>query len=231
MQSLKPPFNRELLDILNKYIEDVHTMDLSAVKYNDLQDSERFWKLGLQEDNGEHYTSPEHLEYMRTKEYGDKGREEGYAEVTRGINLVQGGDRVPDNIRKRTLELNKKLNSYFMTQFSAVNMYYPENGFMGWHNNANCPGWNVIMSWTPEPHHGFFKFIDPITKETIQLDDDVNMQEGWTVKVGYYGNFEEEDRQVWHCARSYDCERFTLGYVIPDEHKQFWEMMVEDLTE
>lgn len=232
MKSIKPPFNSELMEILNKFIEDIYKEDLSKIRYNDIDDSRRFWDCELPDDVGEYYTNSEHLEYMKNKEYPkDKELENGFAEVTKGINLSLPGSRVPNNIKDIMFDLDKKLNAYFCTKFTAVNMYYPKNGFMGWHNNENCPGWNIIMSYTPAPHQGYFQYQDPKTGDFVKLDDADNMFDGWTIKVGYYGSHEEEDKKVWHCARTYDNERITLAYVIPNEYKQFWDMMVEDLCD
>lgn len=231
MQSIKPPFNPELMEILNKFVEDIYAEDLDSIKFHGVKDAEQKWGTELPKDEGFYYTSEEHLKYMQNDKTYEDPIDNGFAEVTRGINLSQPGSRVPDSIKDIMKHLDRKLNAYFCTAFTAVNMYYPKDGFMGWHNNENCPGWNVIMSYTPEPHQGFFRFIDPITKEIVTLNDDENMMNGWTVKVGYYGGHEEEDRQVWHCARTGNNNRITLAYVIPDEHKEFWDLMVEDIKE
>jgi len=231
MDTIKPPFSSDLMQILNKFIKDIFAEDLSQIKCHDVEYFEEMTRTKLPKDDNEYYTSKEHLRYMQNDKKYEHKEDEGYAEVTNGINLALGGGRVPEKIRKIMMDLDKKLNGYFMSKFTAVNMYYPKGGFMGWHNNANCPGWNVIMSYTPEPHKGYFEFIDPSTQETVRLDDDFNVQDGWTIKVGYYGSHEEINQQVWHCARSYDNERITLAYVIPDEHKRFWDMMVEDLKD
>lgn len=229
MESIKPPFNPELMEILNQFITDIYKEDLSKIKYHDIEDAERKWGHPLTPDEGYYYTSDEHLDFMRNQKTYKDPIDNGFAEVTRGINLSAPGSRVPERIKHIMTKLDRTLNAYFCTMFTAVNMYYPKQGYMGWHNNNNCPGWNVIMSYTPEPHQGFFMYVDPATGEKIKLEDTDNMMNGWTIKVGYYGSTEEVDRHVWHCARSYDNERITLAYVIPDEHKEFWDLMVEDI--
>jgi hypothetical protein len=109
-------------------------------------------------------------------------------------------------------------------------MFYPKNGFMGWHTNGNCPGWNVIMSYTPPPHQGFFEFVDPTSDEHIRLEDNHNIMNGWTIKVGYFGEHSDKDNLIWHCARTYDNPRITLAYVIPQEYKKYYDLMIQDLT-
>ena len=232
MQSLKPPFNPELMEILNQFIEDISQHDLSQIKYHNVENARQWWNLPLREDDGYYYSSEEHLDYMKNeKDYKLHPNDDGFAEATMGINMITPGPNVPDAIKQIVYKVNSKLNAYFCSKFSAVNMYYPKGGFMGWHNNNNCPGWNILMSYTNGDHEGYFMYQEPGTGEFIKLEDNQNIMNGWTIKVGYFGGKDEPDRIFWHTARVYDNERLTLAYVIPDEHKEFWDMMVEDIQD
>ena len=91
----------------------------------------------------------------------------------------------------------------------ALSAVYPPDGFMGWHNNHNANGYNVLFSWT-EKGQGFFRYQDPITKEIVTMND----QPGWTCKVGYFGNQREKDKIFWHCC-SADELRITIGWLFP----------------
>ena len=97
-------------------------------------------------------------------------------------------------------------------------MYYPKGGYMGWHNNHNASGYNILFSYT-RSGRGFFRY---------KKDNVVTMEDspGWTAKVGYYGNNKEPDKLFWHCARAYE-DMLTLGFVIPNEN--FWNMMIDDI--
>lgn len=106
-------------------------------------------------------------------------------------------------------------------QFSALKMYYPANGYIGWHNNCNCPGQNLLMTYSAGGN-GYFEYLDPITKEIVRMED----RPGWTAKVGYYGSEKEPDKILWHCAKTYE-PRLTVSYVIRDQ--SMWEYMVEDI--
>jgi hypothetical protein len=166
-------------------------------------------------DKDEYYTDNEYLDYIEAKGH------EGFPEEKYGIDLTDIKS-TPLEYRDKIIDVTKQLNNFFGSQFNAVKMYYPKDGFMSWHNNHNVPGYNILMSYTKNGD-GWFRYKDPITEEIITLYD----KPGWTAKVGYYGHNEEPDKLYWHCARAYE-PRLTLGFVIPNE--EMWEMMCEDLT-
>jgi len=120
-------------------------------------------------------------------------------------------------------EMDRRMISAIGVEFSALKMYYPPNGFIGWHNNCNCHGQNLIMTYTPPGGSGYFEYQDPITKELIRMYD----TEGWTAKVGYFGSDKDPGKIIWHCARNYDIPRITVSYVIRDQW--MWEEMVSDI--
>ena len=117
-------------------------------------------------------------------------------------------------------QINENEFKSFIQEFKEN---YPENGFMGWHTNWNASGYNILLSYNTEEGGGFFRYLDPITKEMVTLWD----PKGWSVKVGYFGRRSEPDKVFYHCAGSRS-KRLTLGYVIP--HEDLWKSMVEDIT-
>lgn len=203
MQRIEPPYNQELLDIIEPFSDWFFQQDRSLIK------------LKGEPDQDEYHTSKEYLETVIRPEH------EGYPESTYGIDLLLG-EATPIEYREVVRKLDADLNAFFGSRFNAVKMYYPAGGYMGWHNNWNCPGYNILLSYT-QNGNGFFRYKDPATGEIKTIDDSPG---GWTAKVGYYGAKDEPDKVYWHCARGYE-ERLTLGYVIPDEN--MWDMMVEDL--
>lgn len=231
MISIEPPFNPDLMDILNDFIEEITKYDLSSLNIHNEESARKFWKLDLPDDQpGDYYTSQEHLEYMQNKQYlGEKKRENGFSEVTYGINMTLAEAKTPKEVGECVSKVNNELLAFFCTKFNAVSMYYPPGGFMGWHNNGNAHGYNILLSWSNGNHNGYFQYIDPKTKELVKLYDDHNIMNGWTIKVGYFGSFSEEEKIFWHSARTFDNERITLAYVIPTEYKYMWDMMVEDI--
>ena len=191
--------NKDLINLLNDYSNWFEGVNKSLIKVR----GER--------DENEYYTSEKYLKKI------DKKNHEGFPEKTHGIDLVFC-DSTDNEIRKRIRKIDLDFNSILGSKHCAVKMYYPAGGYMGWHNNHNASGYNILFSYTKNGN-GFFRYK---TDKTYTMHD----KPGWTAKVGYYGNNKEPDKLFWHCARAYE-DRLTLGFVIPD--RSFWEMMIEDI--
>ena len=119
-------------------------------------------------------------------------------------------------------EYRHELVEYLGARNSAVAMWYPKNGYMSWHNNANASGYNILISYN-KTGDGWFRYQDPTTKEIVTLQD----RPGWAVKVGYFGSFGEPDKIFWHCPNTFNEDRLSFGFVLP--HREMWEMMIEDI--
>ena len=191
--------NKDLINLLNDYSNWFESTDKSLIKVQG------------HKDENEYYTSDEYFETI------DKKNHEGFPEKTHGIDLVFC-DSTNNEIRERIRKVDLDFNSVLGSKHCAVKMYYPKGGYMGWHNNHNAAGYNILLSYTRNGN-GFFRYK---TDKTYTMND----KPGWTAKVGYYGNNNEPDKLFWHCARSYE-DRLTLGFVIPN--KDFWNMMIEDI--
>ena len=200
----------ELQDILRPYTEWFFNQDLSdlreaidtkrAGEYNVITGCDEKYLNMIVEKDGEHIGFPEH---------------------TKSIDILMDG-RAPEHHRKECQKLNQELCSYLGARNQAVQVYYPEGGFMSWHNNWNASGYNILMSYTKRGN-GFFKYRDPLTHEIVEMKD----KPGWSCKVGYYGKGREPDKVYYHCAVSYE-DRLTLGFVIP--HLEIWRNMIEDIS-
>jgi len=191
--------NKNLKKLLNNYSDWFEDVDKSLIK------------IQGEADTNEYYTSEEYLKTI------DKKKHEGFPEKSHGIDLVFC-DSPNEKIRERIRQVDLDFNSVLGSKHCAVKMYYPAGGYMGWHNNHNAAGYNILFSYTKEGN-GFFRYK---TNEIVTMPD----KPGWTAKVGYYGNNDEPDKLFWHCARAYE-DRLTLGFVIPNPY--FWEMMVDDI--
>jgi len=202
MQVIEGGLNKEVLDIVEPFAKWFFDQDRSLIRVKG------------EPDDDEYHTTDEYLASI------DVENHEGYPEVSHGVDLTDIKS-TPLEFRDEISNVSKKLNTFFGSKFNAVRMYYPAGGFMGWHNNHNVPGYNILLSYTKNGD-GWFRYKDPATNEIITLYD----TPGWTAKVGYYGHNEEPDKLYWHCARAHE-ERLTLGFVIPNEG--MWEMMCEDL--
>jgi len=191
--------NKDLIDLLNDYSNWFESVDKSLIKVRG------------EKDENEYYTSDKYLQKI------DKEKHEGFPEKAHGIDLMFS-DSTNNDMRERIRKIDLDFNSVLGSERCAVKMYYPEGGYMGWHNNHNANGYNILFSYTKNGK-GFFRYK---TDKIYTMYD----KPGWTAKVGYYGSNKEPDKLFWHCARAYE-DRLTLGFVIPD--KSFWEMMIEDI--
>lgn len=200
--------NQQLLGILDSFLKELLTWDRSRYEYRDKQKFDPTF-------TPEYACGNEYLAIMQSKKV------DGYPERVLGFDLTQ--HRSPQDTVKKTInKLDNELISWSGSRNCAVKMLYPKGGYMGWHHNANAPGYNILLSWSKEGT-GYFRYQDPITKEIITMND----TPGWTCKVGYYGKFEETDKVYWHCANAEHEERLTLGYIIP--HEGLWADMVDDI--
>jgi hypothetical protein len=129
--------------------------------------------------------------------------------------------KLPNHFHSVLKKLDDDLMTFLGARNSALKMYYPPKGFIGWHNNSNAHGYNIIMTYSKTGDGAFYHY-DLKTKEIVEFKD----KPGWTVKVGYFGRFSESEKIYWHCART-ECDRLTLSYVIYD--KNIWDNMVEEI--
>ena len=199
----------ELLEILEPYSEWFFKQDLT-------------WLEELAKNNEKNTDTIENScsdEYL--KEIVDKdGKHIGYPEISYSYDLKAGG--LPGEFQEKYQNLSKELCTWLGARNEAVHVYYPKNGFMGWHNNWNAHGYNILLSYTKNGG-GFFKYRDPITHEVVEMLD----TPGWTSKVGYYGRGREPDKVYYHCAGTHE-PRITLGFVVPN--LDIWRSMIEDIS-
>ncbi len=120
-------------------------------------------------------------------------------------------------------EVSTELSQMLGARNQAVNVYYPSGGFMGWHNNWNAYGYNILLSYNEVEGGGVFKYLDPVTKEVVTMPD----KKGWSCKVGYYGSKKEPEKIYYHCAGS-TTPRITLGFIVPE--LDMWRDMIEDIS-
>jgi hypothetical protein len=201
-----PIENQELENILDQFLQVLLQADRSSYPYHG----------GSQPlITSEYACGDEYLKHMQSKKV------DGFPEKTYGVDL--GRFAPPQEVLRTALvKLDSALITWSGSRNNAVKMLYPKGGYMGWHHNANAPGYNILLSWSKDGT-GFFRYMDPVTKQIVTMPD----SPGWTCKVGYYGKWGEEDRIYWHCASAEKEERFTLGYIIP--HEGLWTSMCEDI--
>lgn len=207
------PISSELLKILTPYSDWFFSQtDRDVLR----EDPPRVNKFSLEEASGENY-----LQHIMGKGFDH----EGFPETALCCDLSQGRNNVPSHHIEEQQQVNRELISFLGARNNAVHVYYPQGGWMGWHNNWNAAGYNILLSYNMVERGGFFRYRDPITRERITLYDP---EKQWTAKVGYFGPKEKPDTVVYHCAAAPLGDRLTIAYVIPDE--DLWKMMVEDIS-
>ena len=128
----------------------------------------------------------------------------------------------PEEYRKTWNALNFSLMEELGVQNSALSTLYPPDGFIGWHNNADAPAYNLIFTWS-EKGDGWFRYIDPRTQQVVTIQD----EEGWNVKAGYFGSY-GSGQVVYHAART-NCYRMTLSYTLGHD-EDYWKDCIETIT-
>jgi hypothetical protein len=136
-----------------------------------------------------------------------------------------------EEIRARDEALDDELQTFLGAKFCALKAFYPQHGHIGWHNNWNAPGYNIIFTYS-EKGDGYWRHIEPNTSSGItpNLSAMVHIPDapGWHCKVGYFGSKKELDRVKWHCAYTNE-PRLTVSYVIQDQG--IWQNMVQEIRE
>jgi hypothetical protein len=149
-----------------------------------------------------------------------------YKVLSRDTNRVDA--TLLSEIRRRDTALDDNLQTFLGAKFCALKAYYPKHGHIGWHNNWNAPGYNIIFTYSGTGD-GYWRHVDPKGGALVpNLENIVHVPDapGWHCKVGYFGSKKEADRVMWHCAYTNE-PRLTVSYVIADQG--IWENMVQEI--
>lgn len=157
--------------------------------------------------------SNEYLELMKARPDNV-----GYPEECYGADFKDVGVYDTNIYLNRVQQLDKALMSFTGSRSNALKMYYPPGGYIGWHNNANAPGYNILFTYS-ETGEGDFRYIHPQTGELVIMPD----KKGWSCKVGYYDVV--EGAPLWHAAHT-NCNRLNWAYII---HPMLWTDMANEL--
>jgi hypothetical protein len=168
-----------------------------------------------------HPTSDEYL----FKAFELELKEYGYPRAVKGTSWSDMNHFKPDD--KYVIQIPKqtsRIGRFLGTPNQALTMYYPEDGYIGWHHNGNAPGYNILMTYSLDGDGGF-SFWDYETKSIKTIPDKV----GWSVKVGYYPNQRKEPERVyWHMAKTKKA-RISIAWVI--DQKDMWKNMIDEITQ
>ncbi len=148
----------------------------------------------------------------------------GWPRALRGTGFSDMMHLIPnskytDGIAKITSRIGKFLG----TPNQALTMYYPEDGYIGWHHNGNASGYNILMTHSMDGEGGF-SFWDYKSKSIMTIPDKI----GWSVKVGYYPDLKAEPGRIyWHMAKTKN-PRISIAWVL--NQKIMWKNMIDEIT-
>ena len=221
--------NPEIKDLLDQWVE----LAFQGQPYDQFN-TKRFKSVGEPGDKHspdwagnkkEYYTSDEHRDEIIAQGSGHlgwplTGRFYDMRKHNQDLSIDLGHDPI-----EQYAKLDGKMQTTLATNANALASVYPPGGFISWHNNANSPAYNLILTWS-ENGNGYWKHVNPYTGETEIVQD----KPGWQCKAFYFGAYEENDplSLVYHMAAS-DCWRMTCSYMFNRTHKMFWEDMIEEI--
>jgi len=210
--------NSEFIAILNEYKDIL----LKREPGEDIPLIEKEIPIGHKDEKSEDWVSDQ---YMHEIINMGKGHD-GFPKVLKGFSGLkhEGGVDVRGKVIKdASRNLNSKLMEFLSARNNALNACYPPGGFISWHNNANAPGYNIILTYS-ENGNGWFDYWDTNKKERVRVQD----VPGWQCKMTYFGPYDTNDDQVCYHAAYTDDYRITVAFVFA-EADNFWEEVIEDL--
>lgn len=204
--------NKKILGILDNIVDAF--LDQSYIK--DL-DSNVFIKNLYASDH--HPTSDEYLYEI----YEDEAENWGYPRNMLGFDYVSSMDRIESitpvdkEKAKQVRRLLSRLQTKLAMHRAALSMYYPDNGYIGWHHNGNSPGLNILFTYSLDGD-GYFKYRSTETGEIITLPD----VKGWSVKLGYYPSVKDVSKEhlFWHTAYT-SKERLSIAFAQKNNYELY----------
>lgn len=194
--------NEEILNFLNKQnFYDI--MDLDAIRE----------KLLNARNISDYYVSEDYA-----KEIVNKGV------YHTGLPEKQYLWNIADDLNKSEELINflKKLPMLLCGKQMAALSYYPPGGYIGWHNNANVPGYNLILTWS-KTGDGYFTYINS-ENEFVKIKD----KPGWSAKCCYFAPYTEPEKVCYHMAYT-DCDRLTFAMIF-GKNEELWKDIIYELS-
>lgn len=163
-------------------------------------------------------------EYLR-KAFTLKLSDYGYPRSLKGTGLVDMQHLAPNDKYVQLIpKAMNRIGRFLGTPNQALTMYYPEDGYIGWHHNGNASGYNILITYSIDGDGGF-SFWDYDTKSIQTMPDKI----GWSVKVGYYPDERKNPEKVyWHMAKTKK-ERVTIAWVL--NQKEMWKNMIDEISQ
>jgi hypothetical protein len=188
--------NQEILDRLNGFTKVIQVMDINELKIDDRDP----------DISAEYAVSKEYLQVILDKGLMHKGDPEAIKAVDL---IVLPISEIPTHWKEFADDVAFNFTRELGVQQNALCAYYPEDGYIGWHDNHDAPGYTLLFNWS-ETGDSFYRFRDPKTKEIVTIKD----RPGWSCKTGWYG---KGDGSTFHCAKTNE-PRWSIAFYIQDEN-------------
>jgi len=191
--------NEEILNRLNGFSNTFNSLNI-----NDLDIKER--NIGDQvppEKLNKHYaTSKDYLQIILKKVSED--RFEGPPEIIKGIDLGQlYGAPIYGPWREFADDVAINFARELGVQQNALCCYYPSDGYIGWHDNRDAPGYTILFNWS-NSGDSFYRYRDWHTGKVHTIKD----RAGWSCKTGWYG---PSEKSTFHCAMTNE-PRWSIAF-------------------
>lgn len=147
-------------------------------------------------------TTKEYAKYRTSEQVLNELMKNGSIDVaTNDCNLLRFNNINFDFLGlKIAIEIKDRFSGYGL----SGRIWYPENGYMGWHTNNDNKGHKLYCAFAREDKKSFFRYRHPETGEIITSWDN----QGWNFRI-----FKVQENLLWHCVYS-ETDRFSIGYTL-----------------
>ena len=200
--------NKEVLDRLNGFIKTIEGLDMSELDIKEIGDKDKVYA-----------TSKKYLQLMLNKVEQKKFK--GPPEIIKGIDISHiRGSPLIGPWRDLANDVGINFAQELGVQQNALFCYYPEDGYIGWHDNRDAPGYTILFNWS-KGGDAFYRYRDWKTGLVHTIHD----RPGWTCKTGWYG---PGDKSTFHCALTNE-PRWSIAFYARNETMR--DQIIDQLEE
>ena len=133
--------NKEVLDRLNGFIKTIEGLDMSELDIKEIGDKDKVYA-----------TSKKYLQLMLNKVEQKKFK--GPPEIIKGIDISHiRGSPLIGPWRDLANDVGINFAQELGVQQNALFCYYPEDGYIGWHDNRDAPGYTILFNWSKKKYN------------------------------------------------------------------------------
>jgi hypothetical protein len=208
--------NKEILDRLDGFIDTINSLDINDLEIKEINLANQVPAKKL---NKHYATSKDYLQIILKKV--SENRHKGTPEIMKGIDLGQlYGAPIHGPWREFADDVANNFARELGVQQNALCCYYPSDGYIGWHDNRDAPGFTILFNWSKNGN-SFYRYRDWETGSINTIGD----RPGWSCKTGYYGPGE---KSVFHCAMTEE-PRWSIAFYA--RNKTIRDIIIEQLED